>query len=260
MKYSKFGFVSLCLGYTFLYAPILFLVIFSFNESQYPGIWTGFSLKWYRMLFGNVYLFNSIINSFKIATIAATIAVTLGTLAAISLLRTKKKYLGYLFVMPLATPEVITGFSLLLLFVAFKSLIGWPNCQGMTGIIIAHTTLAIGYVLMIVQSRLKEFDIHLEEAALDLGASPLQVFFQITFPIIMPALLSGWLLSFALSLDDVVLASFLAGPGSTTLPLLIFSNLRMGVTPEINALATLIILSISFIITILAGIFLRKNS
>lgn len=254
----KWARIGLYVGILFLYIPILFLIAFSFNESEYPGVWTGFSLKWYKTLFANKQLFRCLLNSFKIATIAATLSVFLGTVAALRVIKTRKNFIKNLLLTPLATPEVIVGFSLLLFIVAIRKLIGWPRYYGIQTIIIGHIALTIGYVLMIVHSRLKEFDVHLEEAALNLGATPFQTFYYITFPIIMPALLSGWLLSFALSLDDVVLSGFLSGPGATTLPMLVFSSVRMGITPELNALATLIILSVSFLAIIFA-ILIRKK-
>ena len=240
----KLGRFGLFIGIIFLYMPILFLMIFSFNQASFPGVWTGFSLQWYKDLFSNKQVFLCLLNSFKIATISASLSVLLGTLAAIRVVKSKKSFIKNLLLTPLATPEIIVGFSLLLSIVTFKKLIGWPK-YGIQTIIIGHVTLTIGYVLMIIHARLKDFDVHLEEAALILGATPYQAFIYITLPIIMPSLISGWLLSFALSLDDVVLASFLSGPGATTLPMLVFSQLRMGITPELNALATMIILVVS---------------
>lgn len=256
---NRVGQWGLWTGLVFLYAPIFFLVIFSFNEATYPGVWTGFSLKWYQTLFANKQAFNCLINSIKIATVSATLAMVLGTMAAIRIVKAQQRFLQNLLLMPLATPEVIVGFSLLLCIVAMRKTIGWPHHYGMPTIIIGHVTLALGYVLTIVSARLKDFDHHLEEAALNLGATPVQTFFYITLPIIAPALASSWLLSFALSLDDVVLASFLSGPGATTLPMLVFSNLRMGITPELNALASMIILVVSFLAMMFAFVFRRRS-
>jgi putrescine transport system permease protein len=255
---NKLGKIGLWVGLVFLYTPIFFLIVFSFNEASYPGIWTGFSLRWYKTLFSNQQVFHCLINSFKIATISAFISVFLGTIAAIRIVKSRLRFIKTLLLTPLATPEIIVGFSLLLLIVAMRKIIGWPQYYGVQTIIIGHVTLTIGYVIMIVLSRLKDFDTHLEEAALNLGATPLQTFYYITLPIIMPSLFSAWLLSFALSLDDVVLASFLSGPGATTLPMLIFSNLRMGITPELNALASMIILVISSIVILISLVFRKK--
>ncbi|USO02051.1 MAG: ABC transporter permease [Alphaproteobacteria bacterium] len=231
--------LGLWIGIIFLYFPILLLILFSFNEAHYPVVWTGFSLKWYQQLFSDKQLFHCLINSLKIATISATISTILGTLAAINIVKSRKNLLKHLLMMPLSTPEVIIGLSLLLFIVGIRKITGGPT-YGMQTIIMGHITLTVGYTLVIIHARLKTFDAHLEEAASNLGATPLQTFYYVTLPIIMPALASGWFLSFALSLDDVVLASFLSGPGVTTLPMLVFSSIRMGITPKLNALATII--------------------
>ncbi|MCX7338675.1 MAG: ABC transporter permease subunit [Alphaproteobacteria bacterium] len=262
-RMSTSGTVALIFGYAFLYLPILFLVVFSFNESRLPGVWTGFSLKWFHLLFDNEDLLAAVVTSFQIASMAATGAVVLGTLAAVSMVRFGVFYgrtlFGGLISAPLVMPEVITGLALLLTFVSLERIIGWPSERGMMTVTIAHTTLAMAYVYLIVHSRLQDFDLSLEEAALDLGAKPVKVFFQITLPIIAPALLSGWLLAFALSLDDVIIASFLSGPGATTLPILIFSSLRLGITPEINALAAIIIGIVSLGVTVAGFLLVRKR-
>ena len=246
----KIGRAGLIIGIIFLYLPMIFLVVFSFNRETFPGVWTGFSLQWYKALFSNKQVMLCLFNSLKIATISACFSVFLGTLTAIRIIKSKKTFLKNLLLTPLATPEIIVGFSLLLSIVTFKKITGWPKYGAQT-IILGHVTLTIGYVLMIVHARLKDFDTHLEEAALILGATPYQAFLYITLPIIRPALLSGWLLSFALSLDDVILASFLSGPGATTLPMLVFSQLRLGITPELNALATMIIFAVSCVSLVL---------
>lgn len=262
-RLSPAGLTALIFGYTFLYLPIIFLVVFSFNESRLPGVWTGFSTRWYQLLFENETLVSAVFTSLRIAATTATLAVFLGTLAAVAMVRGKtfhgRTLFSGLISSPLVMPEVITGLALLLTFVTLERLIGWPAQRGMMTVTIAHTTLAMAYVYVIVQSRLQDFDRSLEEAALDLGAKPLKVFLTITLPIIAPALISGWLLSFALSLDDVVIASFLSGPGSTTLPLLIFSSVRLGVTPEINALATIIVGIVSLGVMIAGVIILRQQ-
>lgn len=253
----------LLIAYTFLYLPIIFLIVFSFNASRLPGVWSEFSIQWYQKLFENDALLTSVSTSLQIAALTATLAMVLGTLGAIAMVRVRsfkgRTLFSGLISAPLVMPEVITGLALLLTFVTLERLIGWPSQRGMLTVIIAHTTLSMAYVYIIVRSRLQDFNYSLEEAALDLGAKPFTVFTRITLPIIAPALVSGWLLSFALSLDDVVIASFLSGPGSTTLPLLIFSNVRLGITPEINALATLIVGIVSISVTIVGVIMLRQQ-
>lgn len=236
---------SSILGFIFLYLPMVSLVIFSFNESKLVTVWGGWSLKWYSALFQNEQLMTAAWLSLKIAFIASTIAVILGTMAGFVLSRMGrfrfKMVLSGWIAAPLVMPEVITGLSLLLLFVALESTFGWPAGRGMGTIIIAHSTFCLAYVAVIVQSRLSMLDETLEEAAMDLGAKPHSLFFLVTLPLIAPAIISGWLLSFTLSLDDLVIASFVSGPGNSTLPMVIFSKVRMGVTPEINALATIMI-------------------
>lgn len=239
-------------GYAFLYLPIFYLLCFSFNELPISGKWHGFSFKWYAALFHNEALFQSLLTSLQIASIAATFAVILGTMAAISIARfgafKGRAFLSGLIPLPLVMPDVITGVSLLLMFVTFERLFGFPSERGVLTVAIAHITIGIAYVYMNIRSRLEHFDLSIEEAAMDLGAKPHTVFFKITLPIIAPALISGWFLAFALSLDDIVIASFLSGPGATTLPMVLFSNLRLGMSPEINALAGVVIL-IVFICT-----------
>jgi len=233
------------LGFVFLYAPIISLVVFSFNESRLVTVWSGFSTKWYGELFADPQMLGAAWLSLRIAAISATIALVLGTLCAISLVRFRRfrgrTILSGMVSAPLVMPDVITGLSLLLLFVGMESLLGWPAGRGMLTIILAHSTFCMAYVCVVVQSRLADFDLSLEEAAMDLGATPARVFFDITLPIIAPALVSGWLLGFTLSLDDLVIASFVSGPGSSTLPMVIFSKVRLGVSPDVNALATIII-------------------
>ena len=237
--------LALVLGFAFLYVPIVSLVVFSFNESRLVTVWGGFSTKWYGALLDNQQIIGAALLSLKIAAISATAAVVLGTLTGMALARfgpfRGRTILSGMATAPLVMPEVITGLSLLLLFVTMEQLIGWPAGRGMTTIIISHVTFTMAFVTVIVQSRLAQMDESLEEAALDLGARPWKVFFLITLPIIFPALLSGWLLAFTLSLDDLVIASFVAGPGSSTLPMVIFSKVRLGVSPDINALATILV-------------------
>ncbi|WP_404401814.1 ABC transporter permease subunit [Pelagibacterium halotolerans] len=233
------------LGFVFLYAPIVSLIVFSFNESQLVTVWTGFSTKWYGELFRDPQILSAAWLSLQIAAVSATIATVLGTLAGIALTRLGhfrgRTALTGMASAPLVMPEVITGLSLLLLFVSMEAAFGWPAGRGFTTIVIAHTTFCMAYVTVVVRSRLIDMDRSLDEAALDLGATPLRVFFDITLPIISPALISGWLLAFTLSLDDLVIASFVSGPGASTLPMVIFSKIRLGVSPDVNALATIII-------------------
>ena len=245
-KVSSFGRTFLTLGFIFLYLPILILIIFSFNESKLVTVWGGFSTKWYGELLHDKQMLGAAWMSFKIAFLAASSAVVIGTMASIVMVR-MGKFKGRvaftsMITAPLVMPEVITGLSLLLLFVAMAQTIGWPAGRGMLTILIAHVTFCTAFVAVVVSSRLREMDASLEEAARDLGAPPWKVFFLITLPIIAPALISGWLLAFTLSLDDLVIASFVSGPGSTTLPMVVYSSVRLGISPKINALATIIVL------------------
>ena len=245
-KVSSFGRTFLTLGFIFLYLPILILIIFSFDESKLVTVWGGFSTKWYGELLHDKQMLGAAWMSFKIAFLAASSAVVIGTMASIVMVR-MGKFKGRvaftsMITAPLVMPEVITGLSLLLLFVAMAQTIGWPAGRGMLTILIAHVTFCTAFVAVVVSSRLREMDASLEEAARDLGAPPWKVFFLITLPIIAPALISGWLLAFTLSLDDLVIASFVSGPGSTTLPMVVYSSVRLGISPKINALATIIVL------------------
>ena len=237
--------VAAVLGFAFLYAPIVSLVVFSFNESKLVTVWSGFSTKWYGALLSDPEVLSAAGLSLRIGLISATLALCLGTIAGLVLTRIRRfrgrPLLAGMATAPMAMPEVITGLAMLLLFVSMEALIGWPAGRGLTTIVIAHTTFCMTFVAVVVQSRLAEMDESLEEAAQDLGASPFRVFFDVTLPVIAPALVSGWLLAFTLSLDDLVITSFVAGPGSSTLPMVIFSKVRLGVSPEINALATIII-------------------
>jgi putrescine transport system permease protein len=251
-KLSPFLLVMLALGYLFLYGPIVSVVVYSFNASRLVTVWAGFSTHWYGELLHNEQIKDAALVSLSIALMSATGALILGTLAGYALARFARFRGRALFAVlttsPLVLPEVITGLSLLLLFVALERLIGWPAGRGMLTITIAHITLGLSYVAIIVAARLESFDIALEEAALDLGARPLKVFAVITLPLIAPALAAGWLLAFTLSLDDLVIASFTTGPAATTLPMVIFSSVRMGVSPQINALATLILLLVAVVV------------
>lgn len=263
MKRGYFTILMAILGFAFLYAPIVSLVVFSFNESRLVTVWTGFSLRWYASLFNDSQVVAAGLLSLQIAAVSATIATVMGTLAGIALTRRGqfrgRTALTGMVSAPLVMPEVITGLSLLLLFVSLDALVGWPSGRGFTTITIAHATFCMAYVTVVVRSRLIDMDRSLDEAAMDLGATPLRVFFDITLPIIAPALISGWLLAFTLSLDDLVIASFVSGPGSSTLPMVIFSKIRLGVSPDVNALATLIITVVAVGVTAATLIGMRRH-
>ncbi|MGB6210479.1 ABC transporter permease subunit [Pseudomonas mandelii] len=261
MKRFRFSSFMLIAGLLFIYAPMLILVIYSFNASKLVTVWGGWSIKWYVGLMDNTQLMGSVVRSLEIACYTAVAAVALGTLAAFVLTRIThfkgSTLFGGLVTAPLVMREVITGLSLLLLFVAMAQMIGWPQERGIVTIWIAHTTFCAAYVAVVVSARLRELDLSIEEAAMDLGARPWKVFFLITIPMIAPSLGAGGMMSFALSLDDLVLASFVSGPGSTTLPMEVFSAVRLGVKPEINAVASLILLAVS-LMTFLVWFFSRR--
>jgi putrescine transport system permease protein len=258
-----FRIAALIFGFAFLYIPIVSLVVFSFNKSRLVTVWGGFSTKWYGELMRNDQILNAAWLSLKIGALSATLAVVLGTIAGLVLARfgpfKGRTLLSGMTTAPLVMPEVITGLSLLLLFVTMEQLVGWPAGRGMTTIVISHITLTMAYVTVIVQSRLASMDDSLEEAAQDLGARPAKVFFVITLPIILPALLSGWLLAFTLSLDDLVITSFVAGPGSSTLPMVVFSKVRLGVSPDINALATIFVTIVSIGVAVAGFLMARQQ-
>ena len=238
-RLSWFNVTSLTLGFAFLYLPMLILIIFSFNSSRLVTVWAGFSVRWYVALFQNQQFLDAAWVTLKVALFSSTLATVLGTMAAYVMVRAgrfpgRTLFSGMAYA-PLVMPEVITGLSLLLLFIA----VGLD--RGVFTIVLAHTTFAMCYVSVVVSSRLMTFDRSLEEAALDLGCTPFDAFRSVTLPIITPAVISGWLLAFTLSLDDLVIASFTSGPSSTTLPIKIFSAVRLGVSPEINALSTIMI-------------------
>ena len=242
-RLSTFNMVSLVAGFAFLYLPIVILIIYSFNESRLVTVWGGFSTRWYVALFQNQQLLDAAWVTVRIAFLSATVAAVLGTLAAIALVRFGRFHGRTLFsgmvYAPLVMPEVITGLSLLLLFVA----IGLD--RGFWTVTLAHITFSMCFVAVVVQSRLLSFDRSLEEAAADLGCPPVKVCLVVTLPIILPAVVAGWLLAFTLSLDDLVIASFTSGPGATTLPMRIYSAVRLGVTPEINAVCTILIVFVT---------------
>lgn len=264
-KQTWFRRLALFFGLSFLYVPILSMVVYSFNNSRLVTVWDtddSPTLKWYRELLSNDQILNAAWLSIQVAAVTATGAVILGTLAGLVLARfgpfKGRTLLSGMTTAPLVMPEVITGLSLLLLFVFLEQLIGWPQGRGFATITIAHITFAMAYVTVVVQSRLASFDDSLEEAALDLGARPAKVFFRITLPLILPAILSGWLLAFTLSWDDLVISQFVAGPGSTTLPMVVFSKVRLGVSPDINALATIMV-TIVGIGVVLSALYMRRQ-
>jgi len=257
--------LALFVGFAFLYIPILSMVVYSFNNSRLVTVWDtddSPTLKWYRVLFSNEQILSAAWLSIQVAAVTATGAVILGTLAGLVLARfgpfKGRTLLSAMTTAPLVMPEVITGLSLLLLFVFLEQLIGWPQGRGFSTIVIAHITFSMAYVTVVVQSRLATFDDSLEEAALDLGARPAKVFFRITLPLILPAILSGWLLAFTLSWDDLVISQFVAGPGSTTLPMVVFSKVRLGVSPDINALATIMVTIVGFGV-LLSAFYMRRQ-
>lgn len=262
-KTSRLVISMLIFGYAFLYIPLVSVVFYSFNDSNLATIWGGFSTRWYGELFRNEQILDAIFLSLRIAATSATLATILGTMAGLILVRfgrfRGRTLFSGMITSPLVMPEVITGLSLLLLFVSLQQLVGWPGQRGFSTITIAHTTFSMAYVAVVVRSRLAAMDESLEEAAMDLGCGPLRVIFDITLPLIAPAMVAGWLLAFTLSLDDLVIASFVSGPGSTTLPMYIFSKVKLGVTPDINALASLIILVVS-VGLLLAWAAMRKRS
>jgi putrescine transport system permease protein len=253
---TTFRFAALALGFGFLYLPIAVLVIYSFNASRLVTIWAGFSTRWYGALLEDDKFRAAALTSLEIGVMAASIALVLGTCAGLAMNRFARfrgrLLFGFMLLAPLVVPEVILGLSLLLLFVSSQSLIGWPAGRGILTVTIAHATFAACFVAVMVRAQLASFDRTLEEAALDLGARPFAVLWRITLPGISPALVSGWLLAFTLSLDDLVVASFVSGPSATTLPMAVYSSVRIGVTPEINALATLFLAAV-FTMVALAG-------
>ena len=260
---STFLYSALSFGFAFLYIPIFVLMAYSFNDSRLATVWGGFSTRWYSALLDDEQILGAALLSLEIAVISATLATVLGTLAGLALNR-MGRYRGRtlftgMIAAPLVMPEVITGLSLLLLFVSLQELTGWPSSRGANTITIAHITFSMAYVAVIVQSRLASMDHALEEAAMDLGGRPFAVTRDITLPLIAPAMASGWLLAFTLSLDDLVIASFTSGAGASTLPMVIFSKVKLGVTPEVNALATLVITVVAIGVIIAGWTMLRQQ-
>jgi putrescine transport system permease protein len=260
---NRLALAGMLFGYAFLYIPIVVLVVFSFNGGKQVTVWGGFSLKWYRELLQNEAILTATLISLKIALMSATLATVLGTLAALIITRFKhfmgKGFFKGIIALPLVMPEVIIGLAFLLFFVSLERALDISLGGGVATITLAHATIAMAYVASIVKVQLAQFDNTLIEAAQDLGATPTKAFFVITLPLIMPSMFAGWLLAFILSLDDVVVASFLAGPEATTLPMLVFSSLRFGITPQLNALATIIIVTLATGIILAAWIHLRRR-
>ncbi|MDZ4138552.1 MAG: ABC transporter permease subunit [Erythrobacter sp.] len=252
----------MCFGFAFFYIPILSMMVYSFNGSRLATVWGGFSTRWYVSLLSNRQVGAALLLSLKIALVSASAATILGTMAGITLTRFRRfkgrTLFSGLVTAPLVMPEVITGISSLMLFILMAKWLGWPATRGFTTITLAHTTFSMVFVTTIVQSRLLQADRAIEEAAMDLGSKPWAVLFDVTLPVISPAILSGWLLAFTISLDDVVITSFTTGPGNTTLPLLIWSKVKLGVTPDINALGTLTVVVVGIGVA-LAGYLLNRR-
>ncbi len=260
---SRFLITTTCFGLAFLYIPMVLLIIYSFNYSKLVPVWGGWSIRWYKVLFESEEVWEAVALSLKIATVNACFATLLGTLAGLALVRfgsfKGRTLFSGMITAPLVMPEVITGLSLLLLFITLKELTGWPDKRGFTTITIAHITFSMAYVAVIIQSRLAGMSLDLEEAAQDLGAKPFRVMIDITMPLIAPGMLAGWLLAFTLSLDDLIIASFVSGPGATTMPMLIYSRVRLGLRPDINALATIIIVVVAIGIILAGWIMFRQQ-
>jgi len=260
-KRSTFLLTWLVFGFAFFYIPIISMIFFSFNKSRLATVWGGFSTQWYGRLFNNSQVLDAAVLSLQIAIMSATFATILGTMAGMAIARFSRfrgrTLFSGLVSAPLVMPEVITGVSMLLLFVFMQQLIGWPAGRGITTVTIAHTTFSMSYVAVVVQSRLTSMDRSIEEAAMDLGSKPFQVLFDVTLPIIAPAMVAGWLLAFTLSLDDVVITSLTNGPGTTTLPIYIWGKVKLGVTPDINALATIIVVVVGIGVAI-AGVLMHR--
>ncbi|MFT5115380.1 MAG: putrescine transport system permease protein [Parasphingorhabdus sp.] len=262
-KRSRFLFSITCFGIAFLYIPMIMLIVYSFNNSKLVPVWGGFSTRWYKVLFESEEVWNAVTLSLKIATVNACFATILGTLAGLALVRfgrfKGRTLFSGMISAPLVMPEVITGLSLLLFFITLKEVFGWPDKRGFSTITIAHITFSMAFVAVIIQSRLVGMAQDLEEAAEDLGAKPFRVLIDITLPLLVPGMLAGWLLAFTLSLDDLVIASFVSGPGSVTLPMLIYSRVRLGLRPDINALATIIIVTVAIGVILAGWLMLRQQ-
>lgn len=242
----------LAFGYAFLYLPIAVLMIYSFNDNRLVTVWSGFSTRWYGELFRNAQIGDALWLSLRVAAVSATASVLFGTMAAFAMQRirraTGRGAFEALAMAPLILPEVLTGLSLLMLFVMLSEAIGWPASRGATTITLAHITFGTAYAIVVIRARLSQLDPRLNEAAADLGATPWRTFLRVTLPLLAPAIFAAWLLAFTLSLDDVVIASFVTGPGASTLPIVIYSSVRLGVSPQINALATLLVVGVAVLI------------
>ena len=260
---STFLFTALCFGMAFLYVPIFLLIVYSFNHSKLVPVWGGFSTRWYEVLFRSEDVWNALALSLRIAVVNATFATLIGTLAALALVRfgnfRGRTLFSGMITAPLVMPEVITGLSLLLFFITLEGMIGWPSERGFTTITIAHITFSMAFVAVVIRGRLAGMGQELEEAAQDLGAKPFRVLFDVTLPRLAPGMLAGWLLSFTLSLDDLNIASFVSGPGATTLPILIYSRVRVGLRPDINALATIMVLAVAIGVLIAGWLMFRQH-
>jgi putrescine transport system permease protein len=252
MKRSAFPLTVLAFGYAFLYLPIAILIVYSFNDNRLVTVWSHFSTRWYGELFHNPQIGDALWLSLRVAAVSATASAVLGTLAAFVMQRAGRfagrSAFEVLATAPLILPEVLTGLSLLLLFVFLGEAIGWPAQRGADTITLAHIPFGMAYAVVVIRARLSQIDPLLEEAAADLGATPWRTFLRVSLPLLLPAIFAAWLLAFTLSLDDVVIASFVTGPGATTLPIVIFSSVRLGVSPQINALATLLVLGVAVLI------------
>lgn len=263
MKRSLFLTSVLCFGVAFLYVPIASMMVYSFNSSRLATVWGGFSTEWYGKLWENDQVWDALWLSLRIAAVSATLATALGVMSALALVRfgafRGRGLFAALNIAPLVLPEIIIAIALLMLFVIMGHYIGWPAQRGATTITLAHATLSVTYVVTVVRARLIAMDPSLEEAALDMGARPLQVLATVTLPIIAPAILAGWLLAFTLSLDNVVVSNFTSGPGATTLPILIWSKVKLGVSPDINALATVMVLAVAVVVALAGFVAVRKG-
>ena len=260
---STFLFTALCFGMAFLYVPIFLLIFYSFNHSKLVPVWGGFSTRWYGVLFRSEEVWDALALSLQIAVVNATFATLIGTMAALALVRfgnfRGRTLFSGMITAPLVMPEVITGLSLLLLFITLEGIVGWPSERGFTTITIAHITFSMAFVAIIIRGRLAGMGQELEEAAQDLGAKPFRVLFDVTLPRLAPGMLAGWLLSFTLSLDDLIIASFVSGPGATTLPILIYSRVRVGLRPDINALATIMVLAVATGVLVAGWLMFRQQ-
>jgi putrescine transport system permease protein len=264
MKRLNFSMMVLIFGYAFLYIPIFTMIAQSFNETQLATNWGGFSLRWYVELFENRQALEALWLSVRIALVSATFATLIGTCAGMAMARFRnfkgRRLFSGMVAAPLVMPEVITGLSLLVLFIAMEDLIGWPSGRGVSTITIAHITFSMAFVAVIIQARLAGHDDSLEEAAQDLGARPLRVLLDITVPLLAPGMLAGWLLAFTLSFDDLVISSFVSGPGSNTLPMYIYSRVKLGVKPDINALAAIMIFVVAMGVIVAAMITRQRTN